>query len=303
MNDVSRKTLQQHSAEAQVLVGLSRAGLARLKENQDRLAALRSEALAIASLAAKNHAAVFPKAHQALVDGVDCRLEPIGGGIRISVSVKALSKTDLRGLARYAAACAGVFVVGHLEAEDPEARVTELTILRSEGGRKPIAASFPEPLTAAVVVLSDSRSTGAQADESGPLIRQRLESHGMRVLETVVIPDDSERFEELLRQFADVRKLDCIVTTGGTGIGPRDAAPEVTRDFIDREIPGVSEAIRAYGQERTPFSMLSRGVAGVRGRTLIVNLPGAPSGVSESLDAVMPELLHVFKMMAGGGHP
>jgi molybdenum cofactor synthesis domain-containing protein len=129
-----------------------------------------------------------------------------------------------------------------------------------------------------------------------------MRSLGFDVVDVVVIPDDPEALKNLLLRFADERKIDCVVTTGGTGLGPRDSAPEVTRAIIDRDIPGVSEAIRSYGQKRMPFSMLSRGIAGVRGRTLILNLPGSPAGVAESLDAVMPELLHVFKMMAGEGH-
>jgi molybdenum cofactor synthesis domain-containing protein len=221
----------------------------------------------------------------------------------IRVRVKALSKTHLGGLARHAAACVGVLLTERFEKEDPDVHIHELTLLRSEGGRKTEAATFPKPLTAAVIVLSDSRASGTQPDESGPLVQERLEIEGISVLETVVIPDNAIRFEGLLLRYADERMLDCIVSTGGTGLGPRDIVPDITRKLIDRDIPGVSQVIRAYGQERTPYSMLSRGVAGIRGQTLILNLPGSPAAVAESLEAVMPELLHVFKMLAGGGHP
>ena len=163
--------------------------------------------------------------------------------------------------------------------------------------------SLERQLRAAVVVLSDSRAAGMAVDESGPLVKHRLEDLGITVTELVVLPDDPESLRDLLVQYADTQGLDLIVTSGGTGLGPRDAVPEVTRALIEREIPGVAEAMRAYGQKRTRLAMLSRAVTGVRGKTLILNLPGSPKGVTESLDAVMPELLHVFKMMEGKGHP
>jgi cyclic pyranopterin monophosphate synthase len=98
-------------------------------------------------------------------------------------------------------------------------------------------------------------------------------------------------------------QLDLVVTTGGTGMSPRDNTPEAMQRVIGREIPGIAEAMRSYGQERTPYAMLSRGMAGVRGKTLIVNLPGSRNGVRESLDALFPALIHAFKMIRGGGHP
>ena len=118
-----------------------------------------------------------------------------------------------------------------------------------------------------------------------------------------IIPDDERLIIESLCYYADNLKLDLVITTGGTGLGPRDTTPDAMAKVIEREIPGITEALRAYGQARTPYSMLSRGIAGVRGRTIIVNLPGSKRAVAESLDALFPGLFHAFVMLRGGEHP
>ena len=122
------------------------------------------------------------------------------------------------------------------------------------------------------------------------------------VADYAIIPDDSKKIEEKLLHYADSLNLDLVVTTGGTGLGPRDTTPEVVKKIIEREIPGIAETARVYGQARTPLAMLSRSVAGVRGKTVIVSLPGSKNGASESLDALFPALLHVFNMLRGEGH-
>ncbi len=130
-----------------------------------------------------------------------------------------------------------------------------------------------------------------------------MENEGLKVEEYNVVPDDIETIRLAVLRYADELNLDLVVTTGGTGISPRDNTPEAIESLLDRELPGISEAIRAYGQERTPYSMLSRSLAGTRGKALILNLPGSTGGVRDSLDALFPAVLHGFKMIWGGGHP
>jgi molybdenum cofactor synthesis domain-containing protein len=149
-------------------------------------------------------------------------------------------------------------------------------------------------------VTSDSR--GYKEDKSGKFIVNRLKENGFAVVDYKVVTDDFEKIESGLKRFCDELRVNLVVTTGGTGVGPRDITPDVTRKVIQKELTGVGEALRSYGQRRTPSSMLSRGISGVREKTLIVNLPGSMRAVSQSLNSMFPGLLHVFDMLEGKGH-
>ena len=151
-----------------------------------------------------------------------------------------------------------------------------------------------------VLTLSDRSWSGAREDRSGPLVRETLE-HVLdgACIEASVLPDDREILRRTLLELCDNRKCDLIVTTGGTGIADRDVTPEATRDVIEREIPGMSEATRFIGLQKTPHAMLSRGVCGTRGKTLIVNLPGSPNAIADQLDLLIQAIRHVLDLLAG----
>ncbi len=153
-------------------------------------------------------------------------------------------------------------------------------------------------MNAAVITVSDSSYEGKRDDKSGPAVRARLEELGWHVTVSI-LPDDASRIAASLAALAGNGSVDAIFTTGGTGVAPRDVTPEATRSVIDREIPGIAEWMRYSGRAATKFSILLRGVAGSRGRTFIVNLPGSPSGAIDSLNAIIDVVPHVVDLLNG----
>lgn len=148
----------------------------------------------------------------------------------------------------------------------------------------------------AVITLSDRSAAGEREDLSGSVIVEMATELGMNIVEKKILPDDHELLRAALIDFVDKKKVELIITTGGTGLGPRDVTPEATLAVIDRRIPGIEEAMRRAGSENTPYAMLSRGVCGMRGKTIIINLPGSPKGVRESLNAILPVLRHAVEL-------
>ena len=149
-----------------------------------------------------------------------------------------------------------------------------------------------------ILTVSDKGARGEREDRSGPAIREMMAAAGAEVAQTGIVPDEEEAIKAVLVRWSD-EGLDLILTTGGTGLSPRDRTPEATRAVIDRETPGLPEAMRRAGLERTPTAMLSRAVAGIRKRTLIVNLPGSERAVRENLAVILPALPHGLEVLAG----
>ncbi len=150
-----------------------------------------------------------------------------------------------------------------------------------------------------ILTVSDRSARGARPDASGPLIADIVTSrlNGVTVVRSHILPDEQDAIRQTLTDWSDRDDLDVILTTGGTGFAPRDVTPEATRAVIDREAPGIAEALRAASLQKTPHAMLSRGVCGLRGRTLIVNLPGSPTAVREHLEVLLPVLPHAVQLL------
>ena len=154
----------------------------------------------------------------------------------------------------------------------------------------------------AVVTISDSVSSGKNEDRSGPAVVTRCKELGWQIVASAVLPDDRAAIETFLRKTAEAKSADVILTTGGTGLGPRDVTPEATMAVSERLIPGFSEQMRSEGAKKTPRAILSRAAAGIRGETIIINLPGSPRGAVESLDAIAELLPHAVAILHGARH-
>jgi molybdopterin adenylyltransferase len=154
----------------------------------------------------------------------------------------------------------------------------------------------------AILTISDSSSSGARPNLGGPTMRERCLNLGWQIVSEAVLPDERAQISEKLKQLADSGTLDLILTTGGTGLGPRDVTPEATVDVCDRIVPGLAEFMRERGRQATPRAALSRAVAGTRGNTLIVNLPGSPKGAIQSLNVIADLLPHALEVMRGARH-
>lgn len=152
---------------------------------------------------------------------------------------------------------------------------------------------------AGIITVSDKGSQGKREDVSGPAIAEMLAGAAISIEKTIIIPDEVHQISQTIIQFADVEKLDLILTTGGTGVSPRDLTPDATLKVIDKEIPGMAEAMRFSSMKATPHAMISRAVAGIRGRSLIINLPGSPKGAKENLAVVLPALKHAIEKIQG----
>jgi cyclic pyranopterin phosphate synthase len=300
--DISRKASTLRTAVARAEVRVSGATIGIIQRGE----VPKGDPLPVARVAgiqaAKSTSALIPYCHPLPLDFVGVEFALGEAGITITATARAIHKTGVEMEALTAASVAALTVYDMLKMLDDSLAISEIVLVSKTGGKSDFRDEFETPLRAAVLVMSDSIAAGEKDDRSGRAIVDRLKSEGIEVQEYRIVPDDEALVEQTLRRYADEMHLDLVITTGGTGLGPRDRTPEAMAKLIEREAPGISEALRSYGQARTPRAMLSRGRAGVRGKTLIVNLPGSTRGVQESLDALFPGVRHAFGMLAGGGH-
>jgi cyclic pyranopterin monophosphate synthase len=215
--------------------------------------------------------------------------------------VKTIYKTGVEVEAMHGASVVALTMYDMLKPIDKSIEIREIKLLEKKGGKSQYTDTKISGLKAAVVVCSDSIHAGTKKDKAGLAIKEKLNENGVEVPHYVIIPDESQEIESKIEEYYAGR-LDLIIFTGGTGLSPRDVTPDVVRPLLDREIPGITETLRTYGQERTPYAMLSRSVAGVKGETLVLTLPGSTKGAIESMDALFPPVLHIFRILKGARH-
>ncbi len=300
--DVSSKCTTLRTATAQALLSVSPQTLAMIHAKKIPKGDPLEVAKVAAVQAAKHTSDIIPYCHPMPVEFVGVEYEFGEGTILVRTTVKAAYKTGVEMEALTAATVAALTLYDMMKMVDERMTIQKVELLSKTGGKSDFTTVSEAPLRAAVLVMSDSIASGKKSDASGQLIVSRLKKEGLNVEDYRIIPDDTDLIASTIRAYADERHLDLVMTTGGTGFSPRDSTPEAMASVLDREAPGIAEAARAYGQERTPYAMLSRARAGLRGNTLIVNLPGSRGGVADSLNALFPGILHSFPMIRGGRH-
>lgn len=303
MKDVSGKieTLRTAKARAKIRAGAETLDLVR--SNAVPKGNVLETARAAGIMAAKKTPELIPLCHQIPLDTADIEFEIGEDGISVTSFVKAIWKTGVEMEALTAVSVAALTIYDMLKPLDTSLEISELKLIEKRGGKSDWKESYREPLKTAILVLSDSVSSGKKEDKSGKIIKEKLNGQPVEVVVYEILPDELELIKTKLMELSDERALDLILTTGGTGLSPRDVTVEATIEVIEREVPGISEAGRIYGFRRTPHAMLSRGVSGVRGKTVIINLPGSSRGVAETMDALFPWVLHSFRILRGGDHP
>ncbi|MFL6474566.1 MAG: bifunctional molybdenum cofactor biosynthesis protein MoaC/MoaB [Nitrososphaera sp.] len=302
MIDVGDKGETLRTAVAQAIIKVSPKTIDLIKEGKSPKGNIEDAARISATMGAKRAWDLLPYCHPIPIDHIKVDVSIKTKSIEVQVKLKTTWKTGVEMESLAGASIAVLTIYDMLKPVDESLVIESVKLLAKSGGTKEFHENYERSLTAVVIVISDSVSKGERQDRSGKLAVERLKREGFQVLDYRVMPDDISKIESSLINACDELKVDLVLTCGGTGLGPHDMTPEVTRNVLEKEVTGISEALRMFGQKRTPMSMLSRGVAGVRANTIIVNLPGSPKAVSESLDALIPGILHGPKMLGGHGH-
>ena len=300
MIDVGDKPESLRTAVAQALLSFDNKIMSIIKDGNSPKGNIFEIAKVSGTLGAKKTSDLIPYCHPIPIDDVkvDVTIEP--SHVRILVKVKSIWKTGVEMEALTGATIAALSVYDILKPLDISLSIDNIKLLEKHGGIGDFKENYDKKLEAAVIMISDSRKK--DQDESGKLIIDALTSNGFDIIDYKIIPDEIKLIEQELIYYSDKLKVNIIITTGGTGVGPRDVTPEATKKIIEKEVLGITENLRDYGQSRTPLSMLSRGVSGIRGNTLIVNMPGSTTAVSQSISALFPGVMHIFRMIAGHGH-
>jgi len=297
MIDITDKIRTLRVAKAQAIVKVSPETIGVVRSGKVPKGDVFDVSRAVGIMGAKRVSDVLPFCHPIPVEWVDVSFEVMDDGIiRIFVVVKSVSKTGCEMEALYGAMLTALNIYDMLKPIDKNVEITDIKLVEKSGGKSDFVEEVSEGFRAGVLVISDSVSAGKKSDKSGRIIVERLKSYGIANIEYKVVPDEKDVITSEVLKWCE-GGIDLILTTGGTGLSPRDTTPEAIKPLLEKEVNGIMEAARSYGQERTPYAMMSRGIAGIRGKTLIVALPGSSRGVAESLNAIFPYILHIFRVM------
>ncbi len=302
MIDITHKSTTLRKAIARATVIVSDAETISSVKNKTVPKGDVFESARVAALfAVKRTSDMIPDCHPMPVEFTQVRFEIADFEIHIEVEVHTVYKTGVEVEAMHGASVAALTIYDMLKPIDKQIQIANISLVEKKGGKSDFRDSFKRTLTASVLVCSDSVSSGKKKDIAGKTIVERIERMGLKAMRYEIVPDETETIRKTILEM-HAAGPDLILITGGTGLSLRDTTPEAVIPLIEREIPGMMEAARNYGQQRTPYAMMSRGVAGLRGKTLIITLPGSSRGAAETMDALFPSALHVFRILEGARH-
>lgn len=250
--------------------------------------------------AAKKTSDVIPDCHPLPIEFTAITFDVRGLEIHIFTEIHTIYKTGVEVEAMHSASVVALTMYDMLKPIDKNIEVKSIKLVDKKGGKSDIKDTA-EGVKSAVIVCSDTISAGKKEDKAGKAIIAHLEKLNIENQEYKIIPDEILEIQSNVKRLISEGK-NLVIITGGTGLSKRDVTPEAIKPLLDREIPGVAEQIRAYGQDRTPYSMLSRSVVGTIGEALVMALPGSTKGASESMEAIFPVILHIYKIFKGGKH-
>ncbi|EMY71152.1 bifunctional molybdenum cofactor biosynthesis protein MoaC/MoaB [Leptospira vanthielii] len=304
MNDITGKRTTLRYAEAEGYVYCKAETIEKVKANTLPKGDLFGVAKAAALLGSKKTSELIPHCHPVPIDSFLVKFEILEekNAIRIQTEAKSIGKTGIEMEALTGVTVAALVIYDLLKPIDKEIEISAIRLLEKKGGKTDAQISkFASGSNAKILVCSDSCFAGKKEDGSGKIISELLIQEGVDVLEIKIVPDEPKEIQETITNWTK-EKIDLVVTTGGTGLGPRDNTTDTIKQMLEQELPGVAEVMRSFGQDRTPFAMLSRSIAGRIGKSLIVSVPGSSNGARESMTAILPAIFHAKKMMRGEGH-
>jgi cyclic pyranopterin monophosphate synthase len=302
MNNITNKVTSLRKAIATAIVKTSRQEtIDAILNKQVPKGDVAEFSRAAGLLGIKKTSDLIPDCHPLPIEFASIKHRIEGLNIIIEVEVHTIYRTGVEVEAMHGASITALTMYDMLKPIDEEIEISSIKLVQKKGGKSDFKDRLSLPLRCAVLVCSDSVAAGKKQDTAGKAIVQKLQQHGLNTTAYIVIPDEKETIQAKAKQLSE-ECYNLVLFTGGTGLSPRDVTPEAIEPLLTRNIPGVMEAARGYGQQRMPYAMLSRGVAGFINTTLVLTLPGSSRGAEETMDALFPYVLHIFRVAEGMRH-